>query len=252
MAPRRSAQPTDRRRGEYGLDAPYVPAGLAVGAVLAFGIAAASFSNSRPWLAGLGFAASVVFAISTLSFIWTTRRGKFIVWDELLGGLALRGNERLLDVGCGRGAVLLLAAKRLTTGRAIGVDLWSTTDQSGNGERAALRNAELEGVASRVELHTADMRRLPFPDESFDVVTSSLAIYNISEVQGRERALSEIVRVLKKGGTALIADFRCTAEYERYCATQLGAVVERQRLGWRFWYGGPQAATALVRVQRPR
>lgn len=89
--------------------------------------------------------------------------------------LALRGDEHLLDVGCGRGVVLMLAAERLPVGRAVGLDLWLTTDQSGNSEQATWRNADLEGIGARIELHTGDMRRLPFPDASFDVVTSSLA-----------------------------------------------------------------------------
>lgn len=96
------------------------------------------------------------------------------------------------------------------------------------------------------------MRRLPFPDASFDVVTSSLAIHNIPEARGREQALSEILRVLKKDGTALIADFRHTIEYARYVSAQGGASVERHRLDWRFWYGGPQAATTLVKIWAPR
>src|SRR4029450_14051737 len=94
----------------------------------------------------------------------STRVGKSAVWSELFDRLDLKGDERLLDIGCGRGAVLLMAAKRLPRGRAVGVDLWSTTDQSGNAEQVTRRNAALEGVAERVELHTADMRQLPFDD----------------------------------------------------------------------------------------
>jgi protein-S-isoprenylcysteine O-methyltransferase Ste14 len=56
--------------------------------------------------------------------LYTTLRGKFVVWAELLDKLGLRGDERILDLGCGRGAVLLLAAQHLTTGRAVGVDLF--------------------------------------------------------------------------------------------------------------------------------
>ena len=173
-----------------------------------------------------------------------------MVWAELLDALALRGDERLLDVGCGRGAVLLLAAKRLPAGRAVGIDRWSTTDQSGNSEQATLRNAEAEGVRERIELHTGDMRELPFPDQSFDVVTSSLAIHNISEEAGREKALAEILRVLEPGGTALLADIHYASDYEKYLAAQPGVVVERRRLDWRFWYGGPHTATTLVTVRR--
>lgn len=109
------------------------------------------------------------------------------LWDQppsvekgVLGQLNLRGDERILDLGCGRGAVLLLAAQHLTTGLAVGVDLWRRLDQSGNSLEATLRNALAEGVEDRVELHTADMMALPFADESFDLVVSNFAINNIS------------------------------------------------------------------------
>ncbi len=239
-------------RGDYGFDSPLIPIGLTIAAVVAGCVAVILFASSRPWLADFSLAIAVVFALSTISFVWTTRRGKFIVWDELLDTLALRGDERLLDVGCGRGMVLILAAKRLPAGRAVGIDLWSATDQSGNREEATLRNAELEGVRDRIELRTADMRQLPFPDQSFDVVTSSLAIHNIKDAQGRAQALAEILRVLKAGGTAMIADILHTADYQRYFSSQPGTKAERHRLGWRFWYGGPQIATALVKVRKSR
>ena len=58
------------------------------------------------------------------TYLFATRTGKFVVWDELLASLNLRGDERILDVGCGRGAVLLLAAQRLRSGLATGLDLW--------------------------------------------------------------------------------------------------------------------------------
>src|SRR5207253_8454791 len=141
-------------------------------------------------------AAAFVAAISA-SYLYTTRRGKFAAWAELLDRLGLRGDERVLDMGCGRGAVLLMAAQHLTTGRAVGVDLWRTVDQSGNSAEAAQRNAVAEGVADRVELQTADMTALPFEEDSFDVVLSSLAIHNISGSAGREKAISEAVRVLR-------------------------------------------------------
>jgi hypothetical protein len=65
-------------------------------------------------------------------------------------------------------------------GRAVGVDLWRGVDQSGNSAEATRRNAIAEGVADRVELHTGDITALPFAENSFDVVVSSLAIHNIS------------------------------------------------------------------------
>src|SRR6266478_5836577 len=106
----------------------------------------------------------------------------------------------------------------------------------GNAEQVTRRNAALEGVAERVELHTADMRQLPFDDGSFDVVVSSLAIHNVPGAGERARALREAARVLKKGGKLAIADIRHTRAY----ASELEAcglkITERRSRGPRFCY----------------
>ena len=135
-------------------------------------------------------------------------------------------------MGCGRGAVLLMAAQHLTTGRAIGVDLWRSFDQSGNSIEATRRNAIAEGVADRVELHTANMTALPFADSSFDVVVSSLAIHNISRRADRDKAIEEAVRVLRPGGRLMIADVRATRQYREHLARSGMNEVGRRRLGW--------------------
>ena len=194
----------------------------------------------------------VFFVLAILGlYLHTTLRGKFRVWAELLNKLGLQGDERILDLGCGRGAVLLLAAQHLTTGRGVGVDLWRSADQSGNSAEATRRNAIAEGVADRVELHTADMTALPFEDNSFDVVVSSLAIHNIRGHAGREKAIHEAVRVLRPGGRLMIADIRGTRRHEARLARIGMSDVTRRRLGWRFWWGGPWAPTCLVIATKP-
>jgi len=156
----------------------------------------------------------------------------------------------VLDMGCGRGAVLVAVARRLTTGRVTGIDLWSTHDQSGNSRDVTIRNASLEGVKDRIVIETGDMRALPFPDASFNVVVSSLAIHNISSNGDRAQAVSEAWRVLQPGGRLAIADIRATARYAR-TLTELGAIeITRRRLGWRFWYGNPFAGTTLVTASK--
>src|SRR5580765_8475750 len=158
-------------RGDYGFDAPYALiafAALGTGSSIAAIVSRWNGSRGRLTVM-LGFYA-LFFLGNAFSFFYKTRRGKFQVWNDILDALRLRGDERVLDMGCGRGAVLTAVARRLTTGRVTGVDLWSTSDQSGNARAVTLQNASVEGVRDRIDVQTGDMRELPFPDGSFDVV----------------------------------------------------------------------------------
>lgn len=249
MSPGRATLP--RRKGDYGFDAPYVPIllGTGGGLLVLFAIWQA-LRRSVIWTVVATIYGEWLL-LSTASYLYSTRRGKFAVWAELLRGLGLNGDERILDLGCGRGAVLLLAAQLVPTGKAVGVDLWKASDQSGNRPEATLRNAEREGVADRVELHTGDMQALPFEDRTFDVVVSSLAIHNIPTPAGRARAIDEGVRVLKPGGKLVIVDFRATNEYVERLKQGGLRDVRQQTLDWRFWYGGPWAAAKLITASKP-
>ncbi|HEX8006742.1 MAG TPA: class I SAM-dependent methyltransferase [Trebonia sp.] len=181
-------------------------------------------------------------------YLHTTLRGKLRVWERELDRAGLNGNEQLLDLGCGRGAVLVEAAKRLPAGRAVGADLWSGKDQSGNRPEATLANAAAAGVADRVEVHTADMTALPFADGSFDVVTSALAIHNIPSPEGRYRAVDEAMRVLRPGGQLLIADVWWMA---RKYAAHIGRGTLHS-LGPEYWYGGPMIGVTLLHAIKER
>jgi len=219
---------TPRRRGSYGIDAPYASAFL-VGLLvfyLAVGIATGKVVS---WLC-----VAFLFAVARSHFHFSLR-GKFGLWSELLDRLRLRGDERVLDLGCGRGAVLLMAAQHLTTGRAVGVDLWRNVDQSGNSAQATQRNAVAEGVSDRVEVHTGDLTALTFEDEAFDVVLSSLAIHNIRGSANRERAIREAVRVLRPGGRLVIADIRGTRKHQAQLAGLGMEDVAGRSLGWQSW-----------------
>ena len=226
---------TPRRRGSYGIDAPYAPAFVAAMAV--FYLVMAIISGR--WLMLVPGTLLLAFLVF---YLHGTLRGKFVAWAGLLDQLHLRGDERILDLGCGRGAVLLMAAQHLTTGRAVGIDLWRSFDQSGNSLEATRRNALAEGVADRVELHTANMTALPFADSSFDMVVSSLAIHNISGSAGREKAIEEAVRVLRPGGRLMIADVRATRQYREQLARSGMDEVGRRRLRW-FWCANLVTAT---------
>jgi arsenite methyltransferase len=238
-------------RGAYGFDAPYalIMFALAALASLAGLVLFLWQSNIR----GMRFSAFyfLFFAANTCSFFYTTRRGKFAEWERILDGLHLRGDERVLDLGCGRGAVLTAAAARLTTsGKAIGVDIWKALDQSGNAQEVTLRNADIEGVSDRVQVETGDMRSLPFADATFDLVLSSVAIHNVRSKDDRKKAITEAYRVLAPEGRLVIADIRGTRHYASVLRSLNARNVDRRRLGWRFWWGNPIAATSLVTASK--
>src|SRR5471030_1990650 len=144
--------------------------------------------------------------------------GKFRHRDTMLNMVRWRGDERVLDVGTGRGLLLIGAARLLTTGSGTGIDVWSTKDLSGNSLERTQANVEVESVKEKVVLKSDDARKLSFPDASFDVVLSNLCIHNIPDAEGRTQACREIARVLKPGWTALISDFILTGFYQKVFA----------------------------------
>lgn len=240
-----------RRQGHYGIDAPYALIGPVLGGAFCI-VMAAFWAAPVPPAEGplwLGLYGLLLWAMA-VSFLYTTLRGKFVVWVRLVRELDLEGDEKVLDLGCGRGLVLLEMARYLTDGKAVGIDLWHSGDQSGNSKAATAANARAEGVADKIRLETGDMASLPFEDASFDLVVSSLAFHNIRRVVAQQQAIDEAVRVLRPRGRLLIADFRHTQEYaERLHELGLEDVA-RRNLGWRYWYGGPPWATFLVSARK--
>ena len=244
-------------RGDYGIDGSFHTIS-ARGQAIGIGAQAAalavwagiSWARGKRLTAALAGASAAAMIATMAWYVYATRWGKFVVWDRVLDNLRLQGDETLLDLGCGRGAVLLAAAKRLPRGRAIGVDLWRA-DQTENSQQATLTNAALENVADRIEVHTADMTALPLADDSVDVIVSSLAIHNIPTHAGRRQALDQAVRVLRPGARLAIADLWETRQHAAHLRELGWRNVKRRNLGWRMWYGGPWFSTRLVTATKP-
>ncbi len=108
--------------------------------------------------------------------------------------------KSILDVGCGPGLLLVGAAKRAPQAKAIDVDVWQRHVESGNKAARTLENARLEGVAERIEVRNGDVRNLPFPDSTFDVVLSRAVLHNLKGKKERQKAIGEILRVLRPNG----------------------------------------------------
>jgi SAM-dependent methyltransferase len=205
-------------KANYGWDAPGVMLGLlsigsalvAVGVVLAM-LQPFAFSGTVGAVLIVAGAIPLTLGLAMLQYgIF----GKLRTRDAILGLVAWRGDEAVLDVGAGAGMLMIGAAKRLTRGgRAVGVDVWAAKDLSGNSAEATWRNIALEGVAACAEVRTEDARRLSFPDATFDVALSLLCLHNIEPKADRGLACREIARVLKPGGRVVIGDYVPTHSY---------------------------------------
>jgi SAM-dependent methyltransferase len=120
------------------------------------------------------------------------------LFDKYASRLAMPPSARILEVGCGTGAMLRALARRGDfTGRALGVD------HSGSFIEAARKFAQVENVSDRLTFLVGDAHRLDFPSETFDVV---IAHTLISHVTAPLVVLGEMARVVRPGGTVVIFD----------------------------------------------
>ena len=130
---------------------------------------------------------------STIAFLGRRRR----VYSRIAALSGARPGSRVLDIGCSGGYLArLLAAAVTPDGQVTGID------PSGPAVSYARRRAP-----GNCTFAVGVAQDLQFPDGSFDVVTSTLAVHHIPEA-GRPDAFSEMYRVLRPGGVLLAADFR--------------------------------------------
>lgn len=120
--------------------------------------------------------------------------------------LKIEGNEYVLDVGCGLGRMSIAVAKRLKDGKVVGIDIWDKKELWGNSPERAYANAEIEGVREKVEFKYGNVLEIPFPDNTFDLVTCSSVLNNLNGDNRKIKALSGIRRVLKPRGKFLLIE----------------------------------------------
>jgi len=224
----------ERMVGDYGLDSPIALRGLVLAAAGSLLVTVVSGILDHVAVMAASFVVGALVSLIGLVLVRSSRVAKIRERVRLVDRLELQGDERVLDVGCGLGLLLVEVARRLNDcGRAVGVDVWRSADGMVADGELARHNAQIEGVDHHVDVSSADVRALPYTAESFDAVVSGLALHHIEGFDSRVHAIREISRVLEPGGRVVLIDRHHTRNYvDALRACNLVDVVRSRRV-WR-------------------
>lgn len=140
---------------------------------------------------------SHAFGYDMLMWLLTLGR-EDVVRERFLDLGRVRPGERVLDVGCGTGALAIAAKKRVGPGKVTGIDA--------SPEMIERANQKAKNLRIDVDFRVAVVELLPFEDAQFDVVLSTLMLHHLPRA-ARETCMQEIARVLRPGGRILAVDF---------------------------------------------
>ena len=126
------------------------------------------------------------------------------IQELVLARLDWGGEGRTLDIGCGNGPLAIKMAKEFPKARVVGIDYWGGMWEYS--KSVCERNAELDGVADRVEFRKASASALPFEEGFFDAAVSNLVFHEVSDAKDKREVIKEALRVVRKGGVFAFKD----------------------------------------------
>ncbi len=148
------------------------------------------------------FAVYMECARRVLSYEGKGVQGK--VLDKVLSYLNWDGQGKLIDIGCGSGAMTIKAAKRFPLAQIVGMDYWGIGwDFS---KKQCENNARLERVEKQITFQKGDAANLEFPDGSFDAAVSNFVFHEVRNQPDKLALINEAFRVIKPGGLFVFED----------------------------------------------
>jgi len=126
------------------------------------------------------------------------------VHEHLVRHLSWNGEGRLLDIGCGAGALTVRCAKAYPKAELVGMDYWGA--EWSYAESQCEANARAEGVAERVSFEKGDAAHLKYADGEFDAAVSNFVFHEVKTAADKREAVREALRVVKKGGAFAFQD----------------------------------------------
>lgn len=133
------------------------------------------------------------------------------VLDELVSKVEWDGSGSALDVGCGSAALVVKLARRFPRAKVSGVDYWGGS--WGYNQKRCEENCAMEGVGARTSFTRASASKLPFEDDSFDLVVSNLTFHEVRDTRDKRDLVKESLRVVKKGGRFVFQDLFLLRSY---------------------------------------
>jgi SAM-dependent methyltransferase len=136
-----------------------------------------------------------------------SRRGgnlQALIRNLVIAHLSWNGEGKALDIGCGNAPLAIELAKRYPNAHVTGIDYWGGMWEYS--KAVCEKNAEIEGVAGRMNFQKASAAALPFEGEHFDAAVSNFVFHEVSDVKDKRELLKEALRVVKTGGAFAFQD----------------------------------------------
>lgn len=161
---------------------------------------------------------SALFLFISFYFVYSryvfSPRGKNVqeqIRALVVSHLKWSGDGKVLDIGCGSGALMVDLAKKYPNSTIIGIDNWGKGWEYS--QQVCEKNAQLEGVDQRCSFQMGSACKLPFLDGTFDVVVSDLVFHEVSGQVDKRELLREGLRVVKKEGVFIFQDLLLLEPY---------------------------------------
>lgn len=159
-----------------------------------------------------------VFALLAVLFMFSTvyfRRARRLfspeggdvqnkVLDMLISHIDWNGKGKALDIGCGSAALTIKIARKYCGVSITGIDYWS--EEWDYCKKQCEENAVIEGTADRTKFLQASASKLPFADNTFDLVVSNLTFHEVKDSKNKIDVVKEALRVLNQGGRFVFQD----------------------------------------------
>lgn len=138
--------------------------------------------------------------------IFDFNKGGFMgkMHQNLVEHLEWNGQGKLLDIGCGAGALTIRCAKKYPDAVLTGIDYWGA--EWSYAKEQCEKNAKAEGVNARITFQKGDAGKLDFDNEAFDAAVSNFVFHEVRTQPDKRQVVREALRVVKKGGSFAFQD----------------------------------------------